>query len=86
MLPLMDSTLLHTSTGDASAGIMSFKEGDVLIITEQQDSGWWIADLNGATGVVPSTCARPNRCSSDPNALPLPAQTAAALTLMPQIL
>ncbi len=52
------TTLLHTSAGDASAGIMSFKEGDVLIITEQQDSGWWIADLNGATGVVPSTCAR----------------------------
>jgi hypothetical protein len=57
MRPLMDTTLLHTSAGDASAGIMPFKEGDVLIITEQQDSGWWIADLNGATGVVPSTCA-----------------------------
>jgi hypothetical protein len=71
MLPLMHTTLLHTSAGDASAGIMSFKDGDVLIITEQQDSGWWIADFNGATGVVPSTCARPHRCSSDPNALPL---------------
>ncbi len=58
MPPLMHTALLHTSTGYASAGIMSFKEGDVLIITEQQDSGWWIADLNGASGVVPSTCAR----------------------------
>ena len=57
--PLLQSCPLRHShlAGDASAGTLSFKEGDVLIITEQQDSGWWIADLNGASGVVPSTCA-----------------------------
>jgi hypothetical protein len=57
--PLLQACPLRHShlAGDASAGILSFKQGDVLIITEQQDSGWWIADLNGASGVVPSTCA-----------------------------
>ena len=46
----------HAMAGDVSAGTMSFKQGDILIITEQQSSGWWIADLNGISGMVPSTC------------------------------
>jgi hypothetical protein len=46
----------HAMAGDVSAGTMSFKQGDTLIITEQQSSGWWIADLNGISGMVPSTC------------------------------
>jgi hypothetical protein len=47
----------HSTAGDPSVGTMSFKQGDVLIITEQQSSGWWIADFNGHTAMVPSTFA-----------------------------
>eukprot|EP01133_Synstelium_polycarpum_P005759 gene5759-6667_t len=32
---------------------LSFKEGDILSVTEQDASGWWFAELNGATGFVP---------------------------------
>jgi hypothetical protein len=51
--------------GDESAGTLSFKEGQVLIITEQQSSGWWVADVNGKTGMVPSTCAGSCFCRFD---------------------
>jgi len=33
---------------------LSFSEGDVLIITEQDDSGWWFAEKNGRTGFIPN--------------------------------
>lgn len=33
---------------------LSFKEGDVLNVTEQDDSGWWYAELNGRKGFVPN--------------------------------
>ena len=32
---------------------LSFKEGDILNISEKDDSGWWFAELNGKTGFVP---------------------------------
>ncbi|GAM21883.1 hypothetical protein SAMD00019534_050580, partial [Acytostelium subglobosum LB1] len=32
---------------------LSFKEGDILTVSEQDSSGWWFAELNGATGFVP---------------------------------
>ncbi|KAF2070200.1 hypothetical protein CYY_008476 [Polysphondylium violaceum] len=32
---------------------LSFREGDILTVTEQDSSGWWFAELNGATGFVP---------------------------------
>eukprot|EP01132_Coremiostelium_polycephalum_P001301 gene1301-1643_t len=32
---------------------LSFHEGDILTVTEQDSSGWWFAELNGATGFVP---------------------------------
>ncbi|EFA85233.1 hypothetical protein PPL_02233 [Heterostelium album PN500] len=32
---------------------LSFKEGDILSVTEQDSSGWWFAELNGSTGFVP---------------------------------
>jgi len=34
---------------------LSFKEGDVLIVTEQDASGWWYATLIGQSGYVAST-------------------------------
>jgi len=33
---------------------LSFKQGDILFITEQDDSGWWYAELNGVSGFVPN--------------------------------
>eukprot|EP01112_Ceratiomyxa_fruticulosa_P009632 TRINITY_DN251_c1_g1_i1.p1 TRINITY_DN251_c1_g1~~TRINITY_DN251_c1_g1_i1.p1 ORF type:complete len:510 (-),score=131.49 TRINITY_DN251_c1_g1_i1:132-1661(-) len=32
---------------------LSFAEGDILIVTEQDESGWWFAELNGNSGFVP---------------------------------
>lgn len=32
---------------------LSFQENDLLTITEQDESGWWFAELNGKTGFVP---------------------------------
>jgi len=32
---------------------LSFKEGDILAITEQDESGWWYAELNGKVGFIP---------------------------------
>jgi len=32
---------------------LSFAEGDILAITDQDDSGWWYAELNGKVGFIP---------------------------------
>eukprot|EP01094_Clydonella_sp_ATCC50884_P012269 TRINITY_DN2226_c0_g1_i1.p1 TRINITY_DN2226_c0_g1~~TRINITY_DN2226_c0_g1_i1.p1 ORF type:complete len:512 (-),score=199.42 TRINITY_DN2226_c0_g1_i1:156-1691(-) len=32
---------------------LSFNEGDVLVITERDESGWWFAELRGEAGFVP---------------------------------
>lgn len=32
---------------------LSFKEGDILTITEQDESGWWYAEVDGRAGFVP---------------------------------
>lgn len=41
----------YTATCDTE---LSFREGDVLSVTEQDDSGWWYAELNGQSGFVPN--------------------------------
>jgi len=33
---------------------LAFKAGDVLLITEQDSSGWWYAELNGKQGFIPN--------------------------------
>lgn len=33
---------------------LSFKANDILDITEQDESGWWLAELNGVSGFIPS--------------------------------
>jgi hypothetical protein len=33
---------------------LTFKQGDILTITEQDDSGWWYAELRGQAGFVPN--------------------------------
>jgi len=37
---------------------LSFREGDLLMVTEQDDSGWWYAELNGQCGFVPNNYVR----------------------------
>lgn len=32
---------------------LSFKEGDILGVSEQDESGWWYAELNGKFGFIP---------------------------------
>ena len=32
---------------------LSFRENDVLIISEEDESGWWYAELNGNFGFIP---------------------------------
>jgi len=33
---------------------LSFREGDILEVKEQDDSGWWYCELNGVAGFVPN--------------------------------
>ena len=33
---------------------LSFPEGAILTITEQDESGWWFAELNGSVGFIPN--------------------------------
>jgi len=33
---------------------LTFREGDILSVSEQDDSGWWYAELNGKAGFVPN--------------------------------
>ena len=35
-------------------GELSIKAGDVVIVSEKDDSGWWYATLNGKEGFIPS--------------------------------
>jgi len=38
---------------------LTFKKGDILTITERDDSGWWYAELNGKNGFVPNNYVSP---------------------------
>jgi uncharacterized protein YgiM (DUF1202 family) len=38
----------------AVACAQSFKAGEILTVSEQDESGWWYADLNGKQGFVPN--------------------------------
>jgi ligand-binding sensor domain-containing protein len=33
---------------------LSFKKGDIIIIVDDSNSNWWMGELNGARGWVPS--------------------------------
>jgi len=46
----------YTATCDTE---LTFRQGDTLTITEQDDSGWWYAELNGQAGFVPSNYVTP---------------------------
>ncbi|KAI8582888.1 hypothetical protein K450DRAFT_225311 [Umbelopsis ramanniana AG] len=41
---------------DGSGGSgLSFKAGDILTITSKDMGDWWDAELDGQTGIIPST-------------------------------
>jgi len=46
----------YTATCDTE---LTFKTGDILTVTEQDDSGWWYAELNGQSGFVPNNYVEP---------------------------
>jgi len=36
-------------------GDLEFKEGDIITVTDTSDpDGWWVGELNGASGSFPS--------------------------------
>lgn len=37
---------------------LSFSKGDVIIVTRQEEGGWWEGTLNGKTGWFPSNYVR----------------------------
>jgi len=44
---------LHDYAGESNLEL-SFKAGDIIIITQKDGSGWWQGELNGKVGAVPS--------------------------------
>eukprot|EP01117_Protostelium_nocturnum_P006594 TRINITY_DN2374_c0_g1_i2.p1 TRINITY_DN2374_c0_g1~~TRINITY_DN2374_c0_g1_i2.p1 ORF type:complete len:481 (-),score=214.23 TRINITY_DN2374_c0_g1_i2:235-1677(-) len=46
----------YTATADTE---LSFSEGDILLITNQDDDSWWYAELNGNAGFVPNNYVEP---------------------------
>lgn len=54
---------------------LSFSKGDMIVVTRQEEGGWWEGSLNGKTGWFPSNYVREikpcgelgqGRCSIDP--------------------
>jgi len=41
----------YTATCDTE---LSFKEGELLAVSEQDESGWWYAEIRGQSGFVPN--------------------------------
>lgn len=44
---------LFDYTGETEAEL-SFKQGEIIKVTEKDDSGWWQGELNGAIGAFPN--------------------------------
>lgn len=38
---------------------LPFKKGDILMVLEKNDDGWWKGELNGKVGVFPSNYTAP---------------------------
>ena len=41
----------YEATNDSE---LSFNGNDILAVTEQDESGWWFAEMNGKSGFIPS--------------------------------
>jgi len=42
-------------TGKEELKQLSFRKGDLVVISQQYDNGWWAGELNGKIGYVPAT-------------------------------
>ena len=47
-----------TYEGDRDAGDLSFRQGDLLLVTSQDPSGWWTARCADASGSIPGNYCR----------------------------
>ncbi|XP_061691714.1 rho guanine nucleotide exchange factor 6 isoform X2 [Syngnathoides biaculeatus] len=45
---------------------LSFVKGDVIVVTRQEEGGWWEGNLNGKTGWFPSNYVREVKASEKP--------------------
>ncbi|XP_019714353.1 rho guanine nucleotide exchange factor 6-like, partial [Hippocampus comes] len=45
---------------------LSFTKGDVIIVTRQEEGGWWEGNLNGKTGWFPSNYVREVKACEKP--------------------
>jgi chromosome segregation ATPase len=53
-MPSQTFVAVHRFTSDNTEEL-SFEKGDVITVTDQSDTSWWIGTLNGKSGYVPST-------------------------------
>jgi hypothetical protein len=51
--PALKVRALFDYTGETEPEL-SFKKGDIITVTEKDESGWWQGELNGERGVFPS--------------------------------
>lgn len=51
--PALKVRALFDYTGETQPEL-SFKKGDIITVTEKDESGWWQGELNGERGVFPS--------------------------------
>jgi len=61
-------------TGKEELKQLSFKKGDLVVISQQYDNGWWAGELNGKIGYVPATYIEivPDSQPSGPPSRPQP--------------
>jgi bifunctional DNA-binding transcriptional regulator/antitoxin component of YhaV-PrlF toxin-antitoxin module len=52
--PLHETVVALYDFEAVNAEELNIKEGDVIIVTKKDDSGWWEGSLNGQTGVFPA--------------------------------
>lgn len=45
---------------------LSFGKGDVILVTRQEEGGWWEGTLNGKTGWFPSNYVREIKTCGEP--------------------
>eukprot|EP00727_Mastigamoeba_balamuthi_P006038 m51a1_g2053 hypothetical protein (934) ;mRNA; r:1398577-1402140 len=62
----------------AEPGELAFSAGDEIVVTRQEDSGWWLGECNGKSGWFPANFVKAIHPCPEPSAPPEPAAAAAA--------
>ncbi|KZV62687.1 SH3-domain-containing protein [Peniophora sp. CONT] len=63
----------------AEANDLSFREGDIIVITEQTNADWWTGSHNGREGLFPASYVEKISRASSPARAPAPAPTSRAV-------